>query len=342
MTQIKKIVTVGCSLSQGFFCEADKIYSKILSDRFGCLNINLSVPGSGWNDIESTTLSFIQNNKNILDETIFIIQNSTIDRSLNYNEIPLYKTDVWEKYNIDYVTMTNLSYLGSNNHNKFKYPKPLMDSHGVYQTSTERYNKNEIHFLPIKLKPYNEYKSNDFKKSEKWAKLKFFPIHKHYENPKFPWKLGKDLDVIPNLIQEQFQQLMFYWGKKMLSFHLLLKKLSINHIFVDGYTPFLSNNLEFENYYDTDEEFLYVQKFWNLKNDDDSVYSYDFKNIKSKWMFDLIDKKNKIDDVVLWSLFQFKDIPSDWNKDGVHAGYKGHKLISEVLEKNLIKKGFFT
>ena len=85
MTQIKKIVTVGCSLSQGFFCEADKIYSKILSDRFGCLNINLAVPGSGWNDIESTTLSFIQNNKNILDETIFIIQNSTIDRSLNYN-----------------------------------------------------------------------------------------------------------------------------------------------------------------------------------------------------------------------------------------------------------------
>ena len=126
MTQIKKIVTVGCSLSQGFFCEVDKIYSKILSDRFGCLNINLSVPGSGWNDIESTILSFIQNNKNILDETIFIIQNSTIDRSLNYNEIPLYKTDVWKKYNIDYVTMTNLSYLGSNNHNKFKYPKSLI------------------------------------------------------------------------------------------------------------------------------------------------------------------------------------------------------------------------
>ena len=341
MKQIKKIVTIGCSLSQGFYCEVDKIYSKILSDKFKCENINLSIPGSGWNDIESTTISFIQNNKDNLDETLFILQNSTIDRSLNYNEISLYKTDVWNRYNIDYVTMTSFSYLGAKDYQKFNYPNPLIDSYGIHQKRTEKYNKNEIHFLPIKLKAYNELKNNEFKKSEKWAKLKFFPMHKHYQNPEFPWKLGNDLDIIPSLIQEQFQELMLYWGKKMLSLHLLLKKLSVNHIFVDGYTPFLSNNLEFENYYDTDDEFEYVKKFWRPENKDNSVISYDFKNIKSKWMFDLIDKKNKIDDVVLWSLFQFKDVPSDWNKDGVHAGYKGHKLISDVLEKNLIKKGFF-
>lgn len=341
MKKIKKIVTIGCSLSQGLFCGVDEIYSKILSDRFGCENINLSVPGSGWGDIESTTLSFIQNNKDTLDETLFILQNSTIDRGLNYNEISLYKTDLWKKYNIDYTTMTNFSYLGVNDYEKYNYPKPSTDGHGSYQDNVERYDKNEIHFLPIKLKPYNELESNNFKRSEKWARLKFFPIHKHYENPKFPWKLGSELNIIPNLIEEQFDELMLYWGKRMLSFHLLLKKLSINHIFVDGYTPFLSNNLEFENYYDTDEEFVYVQRFWDFENDDDSVYSYDFKNIKSKWLFDLIDKKNKIDDVVLWSLFQFKDIPSDWNKDGVHAGHKGHKLISNVLEMNLIRKGFF-
>jgi hypothetical protein len=69
---------------------------------------------------------------------------------------------------------------------------------------------------------------------------------------------------------------------------------------------------------------------------------YDFKNIKSKWIFDSIDIKYKIDDVVLWSLYQFKPHQSEWNIDGGHAGPKGMDLITDVLYKNLIQKGWFS
>jgi hypothetical protein len=53
-----------------------------------------------------------------------------------------------------------------------------------------------------------------------------------------------------------------------------------------------------------------------------------------------LDIKNKIDDVVLWSLYQFKEF-KNWNVDGGHAGPKGMELMEKVIYKNLVEKGWF-
>jgi hypothetical protein len=113
---------------------------------------------------------------------------------------------------------------------------------------------------------------------------------------------------------------------------------------VDGYSPFLSYKLNFTNYYDTDAEFEWVNEFWSTGTegvDVDDVMIYDFKNIKAGWIFDSIDSKYKIDDVVLWSLYQFKAHNTDFNVDGGHAGPAGMRLISDMIYKNLITKGWF-
>jgi hypothetical protein len=64
-------------------------------------------------------------------------------------------------------------------------------------------------------------------------------------------------------------------------------------------------------------------------------------NIKAGWLFDSIDIRNKIDDVVLWALYQFKMYDEEWNVDGGHAGPKGMKLIESVIYQNLQEKGWF-
>ena len=133
-------------------------------------------------------------------------------------------------------------------------------------------------------------------------------------------------------------------GRKIYSFHLFLKSLNIDHVIVDGYSPFVSHNLNFENYYESEEEFKWVNEFWSTsvvnEKDPNDIMVYDFKNIDSKWIYDSIDIKNKIDDVVLWSLYQFKTHGTEWNLDGGHAGDKGMSLIKDVIKQNLEKKGW--
>ena len=118
--------------------------------------------------------------------------------------------------------------------------------------------------------------------------------------------------------------------------------MGIDHIIVDGYSPFMSYKLDFRNYYDTDEEFDWVKRFWSTETDDPTdEMVYDFKNIKCAWIFDMIPLEYKIDDVVLWSLYQFKVHGTDWNADGGHAGPKGMDIIEEVIYKNLVEKNWF-
>ena len=76
---------------------------------------------------------------------------------------------------------------------------------------------------------------------------------------------------------------MIYWGREISSFHFLIKNLNINHIIVDGYSPFVSHNLQFKNYYENNQEYDFITKFWgntSLEGDLSEIKLYDFKNIK--------------------------------------------------------------
>jgi len=320
MKKYKYLVINGCSQTRGQNCHVDKIWGKLLADKYGLELINLATPSAGWNSLEDTTTNFIHNNKNIIDECFFILQKSMLEREFLYDYTSICRTDVWEEYNINYVPKRTLTWLGYDNLNHL------------------------FEKLPFKRKDDLEQRNdnyNIFEDFETAAKLKYLPEHKHYPNSRNGWKLREDDSVYPPYIHDQFNQLMLHWGRRMLSFHLFLKSLNIDHIMVDGYSPFLSYKLNFKNYYDTNEEFDYVNKFWGTETDDpDDEMVYDFKNTSAGYLFDSIESKYKIDDVVLWSLYQFKH-EKIWNDDGGHAGPKGMEILCDVIEKNIKEKGWF-
>lgn len=320
MKKYKYLVVNGCSQTFGQNCDVDKTWPKLLADKYGLELINLATPGTGWNSLEDTTTNFIHNNRDIIDECFFILQKSMLEREFLYEYTSLCKTDVWEKYNMSFVPHRTIRYLGYNDIKNFHIELPFRR----VDDKTQRYG--------------------DYEGLNEWTDasvLSYLPEHKHYPNSRHNWKLGESNDIVPPWIHEQFEQLMLHWSRRMLSFHLFLTSLNIDHLMVDGYSPFLSYKLDFRNYYDTDEEFEFVKKFWGTISDDpDDEMVYDFKNIKSGWVFDSIDNKYKIDDVVLWSLYQFKT-NRKYNDDGGHAGPKGMELIADVIEKNLKEKGWF-
>ena len=320
MKSYKYLVINGCSQAAGQGCDIDKVYGKLLSDKYGLELVNLATPSSGWHSLESTTIDFVENNPDIVDDCFFILQQSMLEREFDYNYASMYRTDVWEKYNMNYVPKPTLTWLGFNDFDK--------------------YTKLPFHRKDDKKQEKSNY--SEFDGHRNGLNLLFLPEHKHYPNSRHLWKNGKNHDIEPPYIHGQFNQLMKNWGRKMYSFHLLLNELKIDHLMVDGYSPFLSYKLNFRNYYDTDDEFEFVKRFWSTEVDNpDDEMVYDFKNNKGGFWFDSIDSKYKIDDVVLWSLYQFKDHGTSWNIDGGHAGPKGMKLIADVIEKNLKEKGWF-
>lgn len=323
MKKYKYLVVSGCSMTFGAGCHIDSIFPKLLADRLGLKLINLGVSGTGWYNLETCITSFIHNNKDIVDECFFILQTSTLERRVNYAEIAISRNDVWENYNMPFVSKITSAALGfvdwMGTYGKFKPSIAMTPSEDIYNNRGMVCECNDID-----------------------CQLGFFPEHKHYPNSRHNWK-GESKDN-PPYIHEQLEGLMQHWGQRMSSFHLLLKQLNVDHIIVDGYTPFVSYKLNFENYFDTDDEFEFAKDFWSTKTDGcdvNDVMIYDFKNIKSGWLFDLIDEKYKCEDVVLWSLFQFKQHQTDWNLDGGHAGPLGMKLIENAIYTNLINKGWF-
>lgn len=324
MKKYKYLVVNGCSQTQGQNCNINKIWANLLANKLGLELINLASNGSGWYTLETTTTSFIHNNIEIVDECFFVLQKSMLERELNYNYLPLVISDIWEDYNIKYLPKTSIQIHGYKNWEKFNIVNSeLKKSEDIYQRRGVYKEFDNLHEV---------------------SKLNFFPEHRHYPNSRHPWKIILDeKEVNPPHIYDQFDELLLHYGQKMLSFHLFLRSLNIDHIMVDGYSPFLSYKLNFKNYYDTNDEYEMVKRFWSnepTKWDEDDVILYDFKNTKSGWIFDKIDKRYKIDDVILWSLYQFK-FKKKWNVDGGHAGPKGMELIKDVIYENLKNKGWF-
>ena len=326
LSKYKYLVVNGCSQTMGQLCHIDKTWAQLLANRLGLKLINLASSASGWYTLETSTTSFIHNNRDIIPECLFILQKSMLERGLDYENLPIYPSDIWEDYNIKYLPEHTIRIHGYNDWEKYtKFP--VIDEFRV---------KND----PYQARPmYTEFESN-----QDLNKLAYFPEHRHYPNSRHHWKIKDHYggESWPEYIHEQIDELLLHFGQRMLSFHLFLKSMGADHLLVDGYSPFLSHKLNFKNYYDTDEEFGFVKRFWSNEKtewDEDDVMLYDFKNTKSSWIFEQIDNKYKIDDVVLWSLYQFKTEPQ-WNVDGGHAGPRGMELIEKVIFKNLQEKSW--
>jgi len=322
MKKYKYLVVNGCSQTTGQNCIIEETWPVKLSKKLGLELINLAAPGTGWYHVQNSTTSFIQNNKKILDECFFIFQISMLDRRLNYEEVPIVRTDVWEKWNIKYMSKSANSAKGFIDWKKYSYPhlKPKDWDEAYPQFST---TYTETHLIP--------------------AKLEFFPEHRHYSNKNNVWKIGKKNKDIPPHINEQFEELMIHWGREISSFHLFVKNLGLNHIIVDGYTPFVSHQLKFKNYYENEQEFDFIKRFWNkhpMREDQSEIMLYDFKNIKGKWLYDFIDDKYKITNTILWNAY-LNQHGLDWSPDGGHAGPSGMDRIVIMLYDNLINKGWF-
>jgi len=324
MNSVKKykyLVVNGCSQTYGQMCPVNETWAVKLANRLGLELINLASAGSGWYKVETSTLSFINGNRDILDECFFILQKSALDRRVNYGEIAINKSDIWEKWNIKYISNSDLIFQGYIDFKKHGFDEPIYNR---LNDDTQQFQiYDELHDIG------------------RTSNLVFFPEHKHYPNSRHFWKLGDNNDVTPPYIHDQFEELMLHWGLRISSLHLFLKHMGIDHLIVDGYSPFLSYKLNFRDYYDSEEEFEFVKKFWSTETDNpDDEMVYDFKNIKCGWIFDTIESKYKIDDVVLWSLYQFKT-ERLYNADGGHAGTLGMDIIEDVIYKNLVEKGWF-
>ena len=327
LEKYKYLVTIGCSQTYGQGISEEETWSYKLAKELGLQEISLACNGAGWYYIENTLTTFIDKNKDKLDSCFFILQNSMLERRLNYEEMPLARSDYFEQYNIDYISPVGVAALGFKDLEKAKL--------NYHPTDLKRIKNNS---------PAGRINGQWIDIKDVVTSIIYFPEHKHYANSRNKWKLGPNHDTELPHIHEQFNQLMLYWGRKIYSFHLFLKSLNIDHVIVDGYSPFVSHNLNFENYYESEEEFKWVNEFWSTsvvnEKDPNDIMVYDFKNIDSKWIYDSIDIKNKIDDVVLWSLYQFKTHGTEWNLDGGHAGDKGMSLIKDVIKQNLEKKGW--
>jgi len=322
MKKYKYLVVNGCSQTTGQNCIIEETWPVKLSKKLGLELINLAAPSTGWYHIQNSTMSFIQNNKEILDDCFFIFQISMLDRRLNYEEIPLVRTDIWEKWNIKYMSKSANSAKGFIDWKKYSLPYLKPKDWG---------------------KAYPQFTSTYCETNNVNCELIFFPEHRHYSNLNNNWKLGPNSTIIPPYIQEQFQELMIYWGREISSFHLFIKNLGLNHLIVDGYTPFVSHQLKFDNYYENEQEFDFIKRFWDkysMEEDQPEVMLYDFKNIKGKWLYDLIDNRYKITNTILWNSFLNQYGP-EWSPDGGHAGPKGMDRIVIMLYDNLINKGWF-
>lgn len=317
------LVVNGCSQTFGQNCHINLIWPKLLADKLGLKLINLASNASGWYTLESTTTSFIHNNKDIVNKCLFILQKSMLERGLDYDNLSIYPSDIWEGYNIKYLPQNTIKIHGYKDWEKYGLDKPRYTSENDEYQIRDMYGQLEGR-IDLTMLPY-------------------FPEHRHYPNSRHNWKpIIDDKEYEPKYIHEQIDELLLHFGQRMLSFHLFLKSVGADHILVDGYSPFLSYKLDFKNYYDTDDEFEMVNRFWSNEKtewDEDEVMIYDFKNTKSGWIFDQIDNKYKIDDVIIWSLYQFKT-EHEWSPDGGHAGPKGMELIKKVIYQNLQEKAW--
>lgn len=325
LEKYKYLVTIGCSQTYGQGCSSTETWSYKLAKELGLEEINLACNGAGWYYVQNTLNSFINSNQDKLSECFVILQQSTLERRVNVEEIAIAPSDYFNQYGMDFISKVGVSALGYKNWENYKNKYSEYDYNIALEVTDDEGRVNgqwtDIHNI-----------STD---------LIYFPEHRHYPNSRHNWKLGEFHNITPPYIHDQFNELMLHWGSQMYSYHLYLKSLGIDHIMVDGYSPFLSYKLNFRNYYHDVDEYNFVKQFWSnnpMEHDESEIMLYDFKNINCGWVFDSIDEKYKIDDLIIWSLYQYRVEDRRWNLDGGHAGDLGMDFIKDVIKQNLEEK----
>ena len=311
MSKPKYLVVIGCSLSFGQEVEYDETWGYQLAKELGLQLINLASGGSGFYYIEDVLNQFIIKNKQNLKDYFFIIQNSELNRCIDYQNISFipHNNQELKKHGIKVLSKVSSLMLGGDKINRDCSPR----------------DKTEVKFWQTYEEDFN------------------FPNHRVNPNHRNPWyiKDGEN-EIYPPDIEIQFQNLMNHWSYKNLSIHSLLKGLGVKHLLVDGYFPLLSHKLNFRKYKEYEvNDYDFTQMFWSNESsvdDEDNVMLYDFENIECADYISQISSENKIDDCVLWTLFAFRQPQTDWNIDGGHPGKKGHEIISKVLLKNIQEK----
>lgn len=310
MKKPKCLVVVGCSLTFGQGVKYDETWGSLLAQELGLDYINLGCGGTGWYYAEEVVKTFVLENQENIDDYLFIIQKSEFNRRPSYEEvgfIPIENENL-KKHNINLIPRIAYEFIGPKE--GFRSCEPIQ---GFDQDS--------------------------------WVHTFNLPNHRVNPNHRNPWWVDVDNKGVsaphPNT-NIQVESLLTHWGYSIFGLHKFLKEFNVNHILVDGYFPLLSCKLNFKKYNCfSDNEFELTKDFWSckpMKNDEDEILLIKHDNPKLISIIDKIDKKNKIDDVVLWSTFFWKASRSDWNIDGGHPGPKGHKQIKEIILENIKQK----
>lgn len=306
----KTLVVVGCSLTFGQYVKYDETWGYLLAKELGLDYVNLGCGGTGWYYAEEVVKTFVLENQENIDDFLFIIQKSELNRRPNYEEvafIPVQNENL-KKYNINLIPRIAYEFIG---------PKE-----GVRSCEP--------------IAGFDQYS---------W--VHDFNVPNHRVNPNFRNQWWVDLDnkgepaPHPNT-DIQVESLLTHWGYSIFGLHKFLKEFNVKHILVDGYFPLLSCKMNFKKYdCFNDDEYQLTKDFWSSKSmegDEDEILLVNHDNPKLINIIDKIDTQNKIDDVVLWMTFFWKAHSTDWNVDGGHPGTKGHQAIKEIILENIKEK----
>ncbi len=304
----KKLVVVGCSLTYGQGVEYDQTWGYSLAKKLGLELINLGCGGTGWYYVEEIVTQFINNHLDNLDEYLIVMQKSEFARRPYYDELAYVPVNnELKKYGINFLSPISMRHLGGE--------KSDRDCNTTINLNEE---------FP-------------------WLDEFTFPNHRTEPNHRNPWYVTIDgKKVPPPNIEKQAEQLMLHWAYRVYSLHSFLKLNNVNHLFVDGYFPMLSNKLNFRKYDVISKEHHELEKgFWSnesFSNSEDEIYLYKYNNKRVGDILDNIPLENKIDDWVMWGTYFWKPHHSDWNIDGGHPGYTGHSAIADIILQNIKEK----
>ena len=311
MSGNKTLVVIGCSLTFGQDVKYEETWGYLLAKELGLDYLNLGCGGTGWYYVEEVVKTFVLENQENIDDYLFVIQKSEFNRRPNYEEISLTPTENknLKKYNINLIPRIAYEFIG---------PKEGVRS----------------------CEPIAEFDQYS------WVHDFNIPNHRVNPNHRNAWwvDVNKDGKKSPHPKTDiMVESLLTHWGYSIFGLHKFLKEFNAKHILVDGYFPILSCKMNFKKYdcFDKDE-FELTQDFWSdkpMKNDEDEILLVNHNNPKLINILDKIDIKNKIDDVVLWSTFFWKEHHSEYNIDGGHPGPKGHINIKNVILENIKQKG---
>lgn len=310
MSSYKTLVVVGCSLTFGQGVKYEETWGYLLAKELGLEYLNLGAGGTGWYYVEEVMKTFVLENQENINDYLFVIQKSELNRCPNYDDISFVpvENETLNRVNINLLPQRAYEFIGPSEGKRTCEPITII-------------------------------------KEDSWLNDFNIPNHRVNPNHRNQWwvDVNNDGKKAPHPKMDiQVESLLTHWGYSIFGLHKFLKEFNTNHILVDGYFPILSCKMNFKKYdCFSEDEFELTQDFWSSKpmeGDEGQILLVNHDNPKLIKIMDKIDIQNKIDDVVLWSTFFWKHHNSEYNLDGGHPGPKGHLIIKDVILENIKEK----